>query len=75
MATRDEIEDMRVRNAADLALLARKLGYKSQFGQLQFTNGAFASDLFEFLDDNPGVMEAIVDWVLDNFPLVEELEP
>lgn len=66
MTTRKEIESIRPESGAEgLALMARKLGYESRFGQLMFNNGATASDLFEFLDDNPGAVEAVLQWVLD----------
>lgn len=64
MAKRSEIENTR-QNAEGLAMMARKLGYKEQWGQLQFNNGATASDLIEFFNDNPGACEAVIDWVLD----------
>lgn len=49
-----------------LSLVARGLGYKSIFGQLDFGNGSTASDLFEFFDDNPGAVEAVLTCVIEN---------
>lgn len=49
----------------DLALLARKLGYKRDWGQLDLGNGATASDLFDFFEDNPGAIEAVLNWLLE----------
>lgn len=64
--TRREIEDTRSEGGAEaLAAMARLLGYREQWGQLQFNNGATASDLFAFFDDNPGAVEAVVNWVLE----------
>jgi hypothetical protein len=66
MANRKEIENIRPDKSTEgLALMARKLGYRSRFGQLQFDNGASVSDLMEFFDDNPGAVEAVIEWVLD----------
>jgi hypothetical protein len=75
MTTRREIEDTDTQHGAEgLALMARKLGYRSRFGQLAFNNGATASDLFEFFDDNPGAVEAVVQWVLDEHGCTREGE-
>ncbi len=69
-----EVEDTD-QSSEGLAMLARRLGYRSRMGQLVMRNGATASDLFEFLDDNPGACEAVIDWVLEEGPrhgLVED---
>lgn len=68
------ISNMRVRNLEDLALLVRDLGYKSELHQLQFRNGASASDLFDFFEDNPGALEAVVDWIHENYGDEEDEE-
>lgn len=61
------IEDTNISDSESLAQLAKDLGYgDSSFGQLYFRNGACATNLFEFLDDNPGAIEAVVNWVLEN---------
>jgi|HubBroStandDraft_6_1064221.scaffolds.fasta_scaffold22206_8 hypothetical protein len=65
MVTRKDVENCG-QTVEDLALLARKLGYRSRFGQLVFNNGATASDLFDFFEDNPGAIEAVLTWVLDH---------
>jgi hypothetical protein len=65
MADRSEIEDTK-HTVEALAKMARDLGYKSSAGQLYFNNGATASDLFEFFEDNPGACQAVVEWVLEN---------
>ena len=47
----------------NLAKIVRALGYKDpQFYGL-IGNGAALGDIFEFLEDNPGAIEAIVKWV------------
>lgn len=64
--TRKEIETIRPDSGAKgLALMALRLGYNSPFRQLDFGNGATASDLFEFFDNNSGACEAVIDWVLE----------
>lgn len=60
---RSEVE--RVRTFDDLCLLARRLGYKDGPEQLLLTNGASVTNLIDFLEDNPGAIEALVDWVLE----------
>ena len=66
MTTRKEIENIRPDESTEgLALMARKLGYRSRFGQLPFDNGASVSDLMDFFDDNPGAVAAVIEWVLD----------
>lgn len=65
MAKRSEIEDTR-QTAEGIALMAKKLGYGGPWGQLTFPNGASATDLIEFLNDNPGACAAIVEWVLEH---------
>lgn len=71
MATRKSIENLRIRKSDDLCKMAEALGYKRPWGQLQCNNGAFVSSLLDFLDDNPGVMEAIQEWALENCDLEE----
>lgn len=71
--TVDDIEDTD-QSSKGLARLARKLGYKDPFKQLMYDDGSVVGDLLEFLDDNPGACEAVIEWVLDNAHLwgVEE---
>lgn len=35
--------------------------------QLQFNNGAYVSSITDFMEDNPGVVEVMVDWIKDNY--------
>ena len=46
-----------------LCMLSRALGYRDSlyFGQL--TKDAIIGDFLEFLEDNPGVIESIVEWI------------
>lgn len=46
----------------NLARVARVLGYKDPQYFGQFQGGAFG-DLIDFFEDNPGALEAVVDWI------------
>jgi len=50
------------KGVSNLCKLVRALGYRESrhFGQ------GSTSDLVEFLEDNPGAIEAIIDWIDDN---------
>lgn len=73
MASKKTVENLQLRSSEDLCKLAEMLGYKRGWGdQLQCRNGAFVSSLLDFFDDNPGAMEALVEWVMDNHDLDEE---
>jgi hypothetical protein len=75
MISRKNLENMRLRDSNDLCLLAEKLGYgRGRIQQLQCNNGAFVSSLLEFFDDNPGAMEALVEWVAENHDEVTDAE-
>jgi len=63
---RKEIERFRVRKSEDICKLIEELGYNDQPRQLQCSNGAHVSSLLHFLDDNPGLMEVMVEWIADN---------
>lgn len=70
MATKNDIENARQTPKA-LALICEKLGYARSFGQLQFDNGAHVSSILDFFDDNPGAIEAIYNFMLDNADALE----
>ena len=74
MATKSEVEGLRLRKSDDLVKLAADLGYDTYPNQLQCNNGAHVSGLLNFFDDNPGAMEALRDWVLENSDLDEDEE-
>jgi hypothetical protein len=65
MATKNDIESARQTPKA-LAQICESLGYTRSFGQLQFDNGAFVSSILDFFDDNPGAIEAIYNFMLEN---------
>ncbi len=50
----------------NLARLCRGLGYSDfmNFGQFE---GACYGDLINFLEDNPGAVDAICEWIEDNY--------
>ena len=58
----------------NLARICRLLGYKDTTYFGQFSSQASYGDLIEFLEDNPGAIEAIVDFIRDNEDLYEPLE-
>lgn len=78
MASRSEVEKLRIRKSDDLCELAEMLGYKETgrfaINQLQCNNGAFVSSLLSLLDDNPDLMDTMKDWVLENVDLEETEE-
>lgn len=78
MATRSEVEELRIRKSDDLCELAEMLGYKETgrfaINQLQCNNGAFVSSLLRLLDDNPDLMDTMKEWVLENVDLEETEE-
>jgi hypothetical protein len=73
MTTRKSIEDLNESSGSKkAAALAYLLGYTARgFSQLHMgcstreASGASATSLFDFLDDNPGAVEALIEWVLN----------
>lgn len=64
MTTLKEVENCKQTPAA-LAKLVRELGYRGVADQMYFNNGACASDLISFFEDNPGAIAAVLDWIAD----------
>lgn len=56
------------RGIDDLCYVSELLGYRGSFPQLICNNGAAVSSLLNFLEDNPGCIEAMYDWMQDNYP-------
>ena len=54
----------------NLCLLIRALGYKDDlnyYGQFNRSGlGGALGDLFEFLEDNPGAITAMIEWISDS---------
>lgn len=76
MVSTNEIYDSKD-TVEDFALICKKMGYNSGFNQLTFHNGASASNLFEFFEDNPDAIRVLKDWILKHknvFNIVEEEE-
>jgi hypothetical protein len=72
MASKNEVENLTLRNSDDLCKLAEMLGYRdTRFGQLQCNNGAFVSSLLDFFNDNPGAREAVHSFVMENIDSYE----
>lgn len=69
---RNEVENLRLRKSDDLVKLAADLGYDTYPNQLQCNNGAHVSGLLNFFDDNPGALEAVQEWILNNSDLDED---
>lgn len=62
----EELQSLRTEGeiaVQDLAKMAEMLGYKEKFGHLQCKNGAYITNFLNFLEDNPGAVEAIHKWV------------
>mgnify|MGYP001585028116 CR=1 FL=1 len=74
MVSKKTLENGTFRNSADLCRLAETLGYSRPYGQLQCENGAFVSSLLDFFNDNPGAIQAVVEWAMENHPEVSEEE-
>lgn len=54
------------RGVENLCKLARGLGYKDTQYFGQFAHDGSMGDLIEFLEDNPGCIEAIKEWIGDH---------
>lgn len=78
MTLRYEIGRARLHKSDDLCALVEELGYKQKgrfaINQLQCSNGAFASSLLSFFDDNPDAMEAVKNWILENSSQLEAFD-
>lgn len=56
----------------NFAYLVERLTGNPAIKQLQFDNGAYVSSILEFMEDNPGLVDAMVEWIVDNYE--EEIE-
>ncbi len=65
MSSKRDVEDLMLRRSEDLCMLAEMIGYRAKYGQLINNNGTTVTSLLDFFDDNPGAMEAIHTWVLE----------
>ena len=55
-----------------LCRIADELGYNDPLHQIVNNDGSCIGDLICFLEDNPGAIEAIINWTKDNYQ--EELD-
>ena len=62
--TLSEIEATRP-TPKDLALVCRKLGYRTTWEQLQFDNGASVTNLLMFFEDNPEAISRVIEFILE----------
>ena len=68
-----EIDNTR-KTLKGLCNLSRKLGYKDPQFQLQNSDGSCVGDFLEFLEDNEGACEALIEWISDFYGKDEEDE-
>jgi len=54
-------------NIETLCSLSEDLGYRGSFQQLILNNGSAVSSLINFLEDNPGCIDAMFEWINDNY--------
>ncbi len=71
VATITEVENTK-HTVKGLCKLARQLGYKDPCFQLMNNDGSVVGDMLYFFEDNPGAVEAVVNWVLENHYLDDD---
>lgn len=60
------------RGIKSLAKIVRDLGYKDSMHYGGYDNGSCVGDLLNFLADNPGVIQAMHDWIRENMGSVDD---
>lgn len=60
------ILDLKRFTTKELCLQLEQAGADKGFKQLQFDNGAYVSTLIEYLDNNPGLVETMANWIEEN---------
>lgn len=63
---RDEILNTK-ETVNGLCKLARKLGYKDPCYQLINNDGSVVGDLLYMMEDNSGMIGAMLEWIADNY--------
>lgn len=59
----------------NFAYLCERLVGRPGIQQLAFNNGCYVSGILEFMEDNPGLVQAMVEWVEENYESeIEEKE-
>ena len=71
MSRHEEIANV-PKTVMGLCSMARRLGYKDRLYRLQNADGTSVGDFVEFLEGNPGCIEAIVSWALLNHPEAQD---
>lgn len=66
MLTKTQAENFSIKTTDQLCSFIEKFGYRKEPKQLQCKNGAYVSSLLHFFADNPGAMEAIQQFIVDN---------
>ena len=62
------------RGVMALCRLSRDLGYKDPFNQMRNSDGSCVGDLMIFLEDNPGAIQAIYEWIENNHDEEDSIE-
>lgn len=62
---KDDIYDTRP-TVKGLCKLANQLGYRDPAQQLINSDGSCVGDLLTFFEDNPGAIEAVIEWAADH---------
>lgn len=78
MSVREFLDTARFEGEAgveNLAYLIQRLSGPPAIRQLQFRNGCHVTSITEFLADNPGCVEAMLDWIQDNYSECNDQEP
>lgn len=57
-----------------LCKMSRDLGYKDPCSQLINNDGSVVGDFLYFLEDNPGAIEAVMEWAADHYEQEEDEE-
>lgn len=58
----------------NLCKVAERLGYRGWLQKLPLRNGAFATSLLNMLEDNPGLIEVMYQWIEKNYVIVLDTE-
>lgn len=70
---RNKILDTR-NTVKGLCKLANELDYHDPFGYGRLDNDCCLGDLLEFFEDNPGAVDAVIEWVAEFYGSDEEEE-
>ncbi len=54
------------RGVSNLCKLVRAIGHKDFLCNGSLTNGGYLGDLMVFFEENPGAIEAVMEWIREN---------